>query len=104
MMMKTMILTAALAFGLATAASAGITPAPLGNNSLIIKVAEGCGPGQWRGPKGVCHPYALAGICGPGYHLGPDGRRCWPNELMGISGACPWGYHLGPGGRRCFPN
>ena len=80
MTMKTVVLSAALAFGLATAASAGITPTPFGNaDSLVVKVAEGCGPGWWRGPGGVCHPFARRRACPPGYHLGRYGKRCWPN-------------------------
>lgn len=68
---RTIFLGTALAFGLATVASAAVTPAPVGNaNSSVIKVAEGCGPGMWRGPT-VRHP--------PGYHLGPERKKCWPN-------------------------
>jgi hypothetical protein len=79
-MVRSIVLSAALAFGLATAASAGITPAPVGNyDGAIVKVAEGCGPGWWRGPGGRCHPMAANRVCPLGYHLGPEGRRCWPN-------------------------
>lgn len=78
-MVRTIALSAALAFGLATAASAGVPAAPIGSDSLVIKVAEGCGPGFWRGPAGRCHPFAVNRACPPGYHLGPEGRRCWPN-------------------------
>jgi hypothetical protein len=50
-MMRTVFLGVALAFGLATAAGAAVTPAQVGNAaSLVIKAAEGCGPGFWRGP------------------------------------------------------
>src|SRR5271154_4137830 len=73
-------LGAALAFGLATASSAAMLPVPVGANAdLTIKVAEGCGPGMWRGPGGRCHPFAQGRLCPPGYHIGPEGRRCWPN-------------------------
>jgi len=78
-MVRSIVLSAALAFGLATAANAGIAPGPIGSQSLIVKVAEGCGPGWWRGPGGKCHPMATGRACPPGYHLGPDGQRCWPN-------------------------
>jgi hypothetical protein len=79
--MKIRFLVAALAFGLATAASGAVIPAPFGNDDgLVIKVEDGCGLGFWRGPFGHCHPYAVARVCPPRYHLGPDGRRCWPNE------------------------
>ena len=78
-MVRSIVLSAALAFGLATAASAGIAPAPVGSaEGLVVKVAEGCGPGWWRGPNGRCHPYAVRRACPAGYRLGPDGKRCWP--------------------------
>lgn len=79
-MVRSIMLSAALAFGLATAASAGITPGPVGNaNSAVVKVAEDCGAGMWRGPEGHCHPMANGKSCPAGHHLGPDGKRCWPN-------------------------
>jgi hypothetical protein len=77
-MMRTVFLGVALAFGLATAAGAAVTPAQVGNaTSLVIK--EGCGPGFWRGPGGKCHPMFDGRACPPGYHLGPEGKKCWPN-------------------------
>jgi hypothetical protein len=79
-MVRSIFLSGALAFGLATAANAGIITMPAGNSgSLVVKVAEGCGPGFWRGPQGRCHPMAMNRACPPGYHLGPEGRKCWPN-------------------------
>ena len=79
-MVRSIILSGALALGLATAANAGITPAPLGGaDGVVIKVAEGCGAGWWRSPDGRCHPYARGRWCPPGYHIGPEGRRCWPD-------------------------
>ena len=79
-MMRTIALTAALAFGLATASQATMMPVPVEHDSgLTIKVAEGCGPGFWRGPMGACHPFAVHRACPPGFHLGPEGKRCWPN-------------------------
>ena len=80
-MTRTLLLGAALAFGLATAANAGVAPAPVGKTeSLVSKVAEGCGRGFWRGPNGSCHPMFDGRACPPGYHLGPERKRCWPNE------------------------
>jgi hypothetical protein len=53
-MIRTMVLGAALVFGFATACSAAITPVPVGTGSdLTIRIAEGCGPGFWRGPGGA---------------------------------------------------
>ena len=79
-MVRTFLIGSALAFGLTTAASAAVTPVPVGvPNSAVFKVAEGCGPGWWRGPGGRCHPMYNGRACPPGYHLGPERRRCWPN-------------------------
>jgi hypothetical protein len=79
-MIRTIALGAALAFSLATASNAAIMPLPVGSPSdLTVKVAEGCGPGWWRGPGGRCHPMATGRLCPPGYHIGPEGHRCWPN-------------------------
>jgi hypothetical protein len=79
-MVRLFSLGAVLAVSLTTVASAGIRPA-LGphSDSLVVKVAEGCGAGFWRGPEGRCHPVAVNRACPAGYHLGPDGKRCWPN-------------------------
>jgi hypothetical protein len=79
-MMKSIMMSAILILCVATTASAaGFTSVPIETNSLIVKVAEGCGPGFWRGPQGHCHPMAVGRACPPGYHLGPEGKRCWPN-------------------------
>lgn len=79
-MLRTFLIGTVLAIGLGTGANAAVTPAPLGvSNSSVIKVAEGCGPGWWRGPGGRCHPMYDGRACPPGYHLGPERRRCWPN-------------------------
>ncbi|MBV8564434.1 MAG: hypothetical protein JO163_18205 [Methylobacteriaceae bacterium] len=53
----------------------------------ITPVFGGCGPYMHRGPYGGCRPggqwggYWTGGVrpCPPGFHLGPYGRRCWPN-------------------------
>jgi hypothetical protein len=79
-MVRSIVFSAALSFGLATAASAGIAPTPIGNaDRLVIQVAEGCGPGLWRGPNGRCHPMYNGKACPRGYHLGPERKRCHPN-------------------------
>jgi hypothetical protein len=80
-MVRSIVLGATFTFvvGLATVANAGVI-APVGKaDSLITRVAEGCGPGWWRGPGGRCHPMFNGRACPPGYHLGPERRRCWPN-------------------------
>jgi hypothetical protein len=79
-MMRTIVFGAAFAFCFATTCNAAVTPVQVGTNSdFTIKVAEGCGAGFWRGPAGRCHPFAVGRVCPPGYHLGPEGKRCWPN-------------------------
>jgi hypothetical protein len=79
-MIRTIAIGTVLAFSLATSSYAAMTPVPVGPSSdLTIKVAEGCGPGFWRGPGGACHPFARGRLCPPGYHIGAEGRRCWPN-------------------------
>ncbi|HEY2136870.1 MAG TPA: hypothetical protein VGH49_13340 [Xanthobacteraceae bacterium] len=80
MTMRAIYLGAALAFGIATAASAAVTPVLVAKTgSLVTTVAEGCGVGWWRGPHGHCHPMYNGRACPPGYHLGPEHKRCWPN-------------------------
>jgi hypothetical protein len=79
-MIRTLVMGTALAFSFVTASSAAITTVPpLRSSDLTVRVAEGCGPGFWRGPVGRCHPFATGRLCPPGYHIGREGRRCWPN-------------------------
>ena len=79
-MVRTFLVGTALAIGLTSYASAAVKPAPVGvANSAIVKVTEGCGRGWWRGPGGRCHPMFDGRACPPGYHLGPERHRCWPN-------------------------
>jgi hypothetical protein len=79
-MTKSLLLAGLVALGLATAAGAGVFPVQRHNaDGPVITVAEGCGPGWWRGPGGRCHPMFNGRACPPGYHLGPERRRCWPN-------------------------
>jgi hypothetical protein len=79
-MTKSFMLATMLALGAATAAGAGGVPVQRGGaDTLLITVAEGCGPGWWRGPGGHCHPMYNGLACPPGYHLGPERHRCWPN-------------------------
>ncbi len=101
-MIGRLMLGVALVFGPAASAEAAMTVVQPPAERGIVRVAEGCGPGFWRGPAGVCHPFAVARACPVGYHLGPEGQRCWPNG--GGWGACPPGMHLGPYGRKCWPN
>jgi hypothetical protein len=51
----------------------------------VTLVYEGCGPYGHRGPYGGCRAggqlggYGMGPACPPGFHLGPQGRHCWPN-------------------------
>jgi hypothetical protein len=93
------------AFAAALGLTAGMPSAgamPIGNagsgDAQVILVSGGCGPYWHRGPYGGCQPggqwgYPPGGgggvpfiegpgggrFCPPGYHLGPQGGRCWPN-------------------------
>jgi hypothetical protein len=46
------LIVAAAALVLATVAQAAVIVAPLESRTSIAKVAQGCGPGGWRGPYG----------------------------------------------------
>ena len=59
--------------------------------------ADGCGVGWHRGPYGHCHPNE-----GPPPAVVVAGPRAVIYAPLGR--ACPIGYHLGPQGRRCWPN
>jgi hypothetical protein len=73
------VLCAALALISATTVYAMGIPTPVAKAGNVIKIAEGCGPGFWRGPGGHCHPFANGRACPAGYHLGPQGKTCRPN-------------------------
>jgi hypothetical protein len=83
MVFKSIAVGAIVALGIASVSNAAILPTPTDvAATAIVKVAEGCGPGWWRGPHGVCHPGGWGGAgywraCPPGMHLGPYGHRCW---------------------------
>jgi hypothetical protein len=52
--------------------------------SPTILVEGGCGRDYHRGPEGRCVPNWREWergwrACPPGWHLGREGRRCWPN-------------------------
>ncbi len=87
--MRTIILGLSLAFGLAGAAQAAVTPIPVPlSASPIITVGEGCGQGMWRASDNVCRPFRTPYgsnrntrfECPPGWHIGPRGGACWPNR------------------------
>ena len=80
-MVRAFVIGAALALDMTAAASAAVTPALIGvSNGLVIKVDEKCGRDMWLGPGGKCYPMYNGRACPIGFHLGPDRRKCWPNE------------------------
>ncbi len=99
-MIGKLLLGVALGFGVTVGAEAAVLVTRPAVDNGIVRIAEGCGPGFWRGPGGYCHPFAAGRACPVGFHLGPEGQRCWPNG----PGPCPPGFHLGPYGKRCWAN
>jgi hypothetical protein len=75
-----------LAACLAIPAEAAMPVAPMdGVKAPVILAYGGCGVFGHRGPYGGCRAGGQAGgywrgrACPPGFHLGPYGRKCWPN-------------------------
>ena len=62
-------------------ASAAMPMAPLSTTDTagVIQVAQGCGPGFARGPRGFCRPMRM----GP-----PPGRFCPPGMFRSPYGRC----------------
>jgi hypothetical protein len=61
----------------------------------------GCGIGYHRGPYGGCRPNGgLVVAPRAGVVVAVPGAVI----LAPLGRACPVGYHLGPQGRRCWPN
>jgi hypothetical protein len=55
---------------LLSTASEAMPVAPLHSGTGVTEVAQGCGPGGWRGPYGRCN-------------YGPA-RRCWRGPYGGV--------------------
>lgn len=59
-----------------------VAPRVAAGGSLIL-VEDGCGRDAHRNDRGECRPNFRQEErrmeCPRGYHLGNDGRRCWPN-------------------------
>jgi hypothetical protein len=89
-MLRNFALTLATA-ALATVASqseAMPVQQPAAGSSMIIHVANGCGPGWYRGPGGACHRFGHGPY--PGGYWGGPYRNRW--------NGCPPGYWRGPWG------
>jgi hypothetical protein len=64
------------------AASIAIAPAQsIATASNVLKIADGCGRGRYRGPGGACHWYGRGPY--PGGYWGPR-RRCWRGPYGGL--------------------
>ena len=99
------IFAAAMVAASLTAPAKAAPVLPLGQAfSPIVQVEDGCGPGLFRGRDGFCYRQVYRG-CAEGWHRGGDGR-CYRNEFRdGYQGrVCPPGWHLGPEGYRCWRN
>lgn len=79
-----------------SAAAFGVpAPAPLDTiaSTLVVPIAQGCGPGAWRGPWGGCRntpyvgPLPGGGWVPPAYSYGYYGNGCPPGYWHG-----PWGH------------
>jgi hypothetical protein len=80
MMLRTIFLGATAALGIATAVNAAVMPAPLGKtDSAVTRVADGCGPGNWRGQSGHCNFPGPTRRCPAGYYLGRS-NHCLPRH------------------------
>jgi hypothetical protein len=53
-----------------------VAPQPTAASRDVIHVAQGCGAGFHRGPRGACRPLYN---CPPGWHSGPHGKECFKN-------------------------
>jgi hypothetical protein len=82
--LKTLGAAALLVSGLGLASAANAAPAApvsgLADSGLVEQVAQGCGRGFARGPRGFCRPIRR-GFYGPGPRVRAHGwggpRRCW---------------------------
>lgn len=82
------LLALPFAAALMTAAHAAPTMVqPTDAQSLVEQVADGCGAGRYRGPRGGCHRYGFGPY--PGGYYGP---HFWNWH------SCPPGYWRGPWG------
>jgi hypothetical protein len=84
-MQTKLVFSVILALGIVSSANATMLVGPVERGSNIEKAYGGCGPYGHRGPWGGCRAggqwggYGMGRACPPGFHLGPYGRRCWPN-------------------------
>jgi hypothetical protein len=70
--------TFAIGLGLMTVSAQAMPVYPVEKpiSNEITRVAQGCGPGFHRGPRGACRPLFN---CPRGFHPGPYGKQCFRN-------------------------
>ncbi|HEY3679573.1 MAG TPA: hypothetical protein VGL45_12715 [Bradyrhizobium sp.] len=69
----------ALSLGLMSMSAQAMPVAPVDQSIAspdVIHVAQGCGRGMHRGPRGACRPLYN---CPRGWHTGPHGKECFRN-------------------------
>jgi hypothetical protein len=66
--------------GLGAASAMPVAPLNAADTAAVIQVAQGCGPGFARGPRGGCRPMYRAPVRGP--------RFCPPGMFRGPYGGC----------------
>jgi hypothetical protein len=62
--------------------------------------AGGCGAGWHRGPWGHCRRNEVVVVNPAPVVVAPAATEM----VVPVGRPCPRGYHLGPQGRRCWPN
>jgi hypothetical protein len=80
--MKTIFAAALFAItvgGIGAASAMPVAPLSAADTAGVIQVAQGCGPGFARGPRGGCRPMRM----GP-----PPGRFCPPGMFRNPYGRC----------------
>jgi hypothetical protein len=70
-------------------------PATAQRSDMVVQVADGCGPGKYRGPGGACHLFGR-GPYPNGYY------RPYRSGYGGPGNGCGAGWYRGPGGA-CHP-
>ncbi|HSI41911.1 MAG TPA: hypothetical protein VLA00_15315 [Xanthobacteraceae bacterium] len=90
--MKPLFGALSLMLALSTSAWAFPVPAPVEVRPMVTPVAQGCGPGAWRGPWGGCRDTPYVGpMPGGGYAVPPGAPVYYGN-------GCPPGFWRGPWG------
>jgi hypothetical protein len=102
--MKNITLVLGAAIAAATSSQLQAMPIePVSDASpMVVQVANGCGPGRYRGPGGACHWFGRGPY--PGGYYGPYRRPYWAygEAGPGPGNGCGYGWYRGPGGA-CHP-